>query len=123
MPRLVCWACGRQIYTVAPLESLFAEERRCPRCGAFLREERREVQRRQTIRRTNPPHDPGPPKPKPKAKTAAANGKAEPAKASKAKADDGPSEPVERRKADRRVMRRREGTTSSARTDPAGWQD
>ena len=73
MPRLVCWACGRQIYTVAPLESLFAEERRCPRCGAFLREERREVQRRQTVRRSNP--------------------------------------------------RRREGTTSSARTDPAGWQD
>ena len=36
MPRLACWSCGRQIYTVAPLESLFAEERRCPRCGAFL---------------------------------------------------------------------------------------
>ena len=50
MPRLVCWACGRQIYTVAPLESLFAEERRCPRCGAFLREERREVQRRSSAK-------------------------------------------------------------------------
>ena len=34
LPRLACRACGRQIYTTAPLESLFAEERRCPRCGA-----------------------------------------------------------------------------------------
>jgi hypothetical protein len=42
VPRLACWSCGRQIYTVAPLESLFAEERRCPRCGAFLNGERRE---------------------------------------------------------------------------------
>ena len=24
MPKLACWSCGRQIYTVAPLESLFA---------------------------------------------------------------------------------------------------
>ena len=56
MPRLSCWSCGRQIYTVAPLEALFAEERRCPRCGAFLREERRE-----TERRTRPSaHEPDP---------------------------------------------------------------
>ena len=61
MPKLACWSCGRQIYTVAPLESLFAEERRCPRCGAFLRAERREAERRVTNRRTNPPDDPGPP--------------------------------------------------------------
>ncbi len=61
MPRLACWQCGRQIYTVAPLESLFAEERRCPRCGAFLNLERREVERRGMIRRENPPEDPGPP--------------------------------------------------------------
>lgn len=61
MPRLACWSCGRQIYTVAPLESLFAEERRCPRCGAFLDHERRETERRERLRRQNPPNDPGPP--------------------------------------------------------------
>jgi hypothetical protein len=46
---------------VSPLESLFAEERRCPRCGAFLNSERRDVERRTAIRRQNPPDDPGPP--------------------------------------------------------------
>lgn len=61
MPRLACWSCGRQIYTVSPIESLFAEERRCPRCGAFLNPERRELDRRQQIRRVNPVDDPGPP--------------------------------------------------------------
>lgn len=61
MPKLACWSCGRQIYTVSPLESLFAEERRCPRCGAFLNPERRELERRERNRRINPPDDPGPP--------------------------------------------------------------
>ncbi|HEU4672178.1 MAG TPA: hypothetical protein VFS32_04700 [Candidatus Limnocylindrales bacterium] len=61
MPRLACFTCGRQIYTVAPLNSLFAEERRCPRCGAQLQHERRQGERRETIRRANPEHDPGPP--------------------------------------------------------------
>ena len=61
MPRLACWSCGRQIYTVSPLESLFSEERRCPRCGAFLNSDRRDVERRTVIRRQNPPDDPGPP--------------------------------------------------------------
>jgi hypothetical protein len=61
MPRLACWSCGRQIYTVAPLESLFAEERRCPRCGAYMDTERRETERREHNRRQNPPDDPGPP--------------------------------------------------------------
>ena len=61
VPKLACRACGRQIYTVAPIESLFAEERRCPRCGAFLDAERREHERRGTIRRQNPVADPGPP--------------------------------------------------------------
>jgi hypothetical protein len=97
MPRLACWSCGRQIYTVAPLESLFAEERRCPRCGAFLRGERRELDRRSTIRRENPPDDPGPP----------------------------PSED-ERRTEDRRKTRRRkpaDGASRAARSDSAGWTD
>jgi hypothetical protein len=61
MPRLACWSCGRQIYTVSALESLFAEERRCPRCGAFLHDERRENDRRSFIRRNNPADEPGPP--------------------------------------------------------------
>lgn len=61
MPRLACWSCGRQIYTVAPVESLFAEERRCPRCGANLNNDRREFERREKLRRLNPVDDPGPP--------------------------------------------------------------
>jgi hypothetical protein len=61
VPRLACWSCGRQIYTVSPLESLFAEERRCPRCGAYMDAERREGERRERLRRQNPPDDPGPP--------------------------------------------------------------
>jgi hypothetical protein len=61
MPRLACWSCGRQIYTVTPVESLFAEERRCPRCGAFLNADRRELERRAMNRRLNPVEDPGPP--------------------------------------------------------------
>ena len=61
MPYIACWSCGRQIYTVVPLDSLFAEERRCPRCGAFLNVERREAQRRTAHRRQNPADDPGPP--------------------------------------------------------------
>ncbi len=63
MPRLACWSCGRQIYTVSPIESLFAEERRCPRCGAYLNAERRETERRERLRRMNPPDEPGPPEP------------------------------------------------------------
>ena len=61
MPKLACRACGRQIYTVANIDALFAEERRCPRCGAFLEYERRETERRHSVRRVNPPDDPGPP--------------------------------------------------------------
>ena len=64
MPRLACWSCGRQIYSTSPLESLFADERRCPRCGAYLKGERRDAERRIAIRRSNPPDDPGPPKAK-----------------------------------------------------------
>lgn len=61
MPDLACHACGRQVYTTVPLEALFAEERRCPRCGALLAHERRLSARRQAARRVNPDHDPGPP--------------------------------------------------------------
>lgn len=96
MPRLACWSCGRQIYTVSPLESLFAEERRCPRCGAFLNEERRETERRVSLRRINPPDEPGPP--------------------------DGGSD---RRVEERRRIRRRGGAAGVAGrpADQSGWQD
>ena len=61
VPKLACWSCGRQIHSVAPLDALFAEERRCPRCGAFLNVDRRDAERRAKARRQNPPGDPGPP--------------------------------------------------------------
>jgi hypothetical protein len=61
VPKLACWSCGRQIHSVAPLDALFAEERRCPRCGAFLNLDRRGDERRSTARRQNPPDEPGPP--------------------------------------------------------------
>lgn len=51
MAHLACWSCGRQIYTVAPIGSLFAEERRCSRCGASLQPERRQAERRAILRR------------------------------------------------------------------------
>jgi DNA-directed RNA polymerase subunit RPC12/RpoP len=61
MPKLACWSCGRQIHSVAPLDSLFTEERRCPRCGAMLNGERRDDERRTYNRRQNSTDDPGPP--------------------------------------------------------------
>jgi hypothetical protein len=61
MPRLACWSCGRQIYATSPLSSLFVDERRCPRCGAQMNLDRRDVERRSRIRRQNPPDEPGPP--------------------------------------------------------------
>jgi hypothetical protein len=61
MPTLACWSCGRHIFTTVALETLFPEERRCPRCGALLNQERRGGSRRQVERRQNPVDDPGPP--------------------------------------------------------------
>ncbi|MEO7664490.1 MAG: hypothetical protein ABIV26_05135 [Candidatus Limnocylindrales bacterium] len=61
MPRIVCRTCGREIYTTVAIEQLFADERRCPRCGAPLQDDRRAIDRRKSHRRENPPEDPGPP--------------------------------------------------------------
>jgi hypothetical protein len=61
MPTIVCRTCGRVVYTTSPIEALFAEERRCPRCGAYLEGDRRSGNRRHAIRRQRPPDDPGPP--------------------------------------------------------------
>jgi DNA-directed RNA polymerase subunit RPC12/RpoP len=119
MPKLSCWSCGRQIYTVAPLEALFAEERRCPRCGAFLNTERREAERRVRHRRVNPADDPGPPKPKGKPKVGvtgkpakSSKGSTTTAKKTETKAE--PLSPAERRLAERRTARRR----GTAKTSP-----
>jgi DNA-directed RNA polymerase subunit RPC12/RpoP len=118
MPKLSCWSCGRQIYTVAPLEALFAEERRCPRCGAFLNKERRETERRVQHRRVNPADDPGPPKPKSKPKPtvtvtpAKTKGSTTTAKKSESKTET--LSPDERRLAQRRIARRR----GAAKTPP-----
>ena len=63
MPKLACWSCGRQITSVAPLNSLFSEERRCPRCGVSLNEERRaESRRSDTSAATTHPTIPGHPR-------------------------------------------------------------
>ena len=97
MPRLACWSCGRQIYTTSPIESLFAEERRCPRCGAYLNPERREIERRERLRRMNPVDEPGPPQPTERA----------------------PGQRSARRPAS--VGRIRERV--SQRSEPAGWSD
>jgi hypothetical protein len=51
MPRLACFACGRTIWATVPLASLFADERRCPRCGAALHDDRRQLERRLFVRR------------------------------------------------------------------------
>jgi hypothetical protein len=96
MPRLACWSCGRQIYTPTPLATLFPEERRCPRCGASLHDDRRDADRRLMHRRGNLPDDPGPPP----------SVEGEPAD--------------ERRVADRRTVRRRGGGTPPTSSKPRG---
>src|SRR3989304_3642043 len=50
MPSLACWSCGRRIFTTVPIESLFADERRCPRCGALPNPERRGAPRPLRVR-------------------------------------------------------------------------
>ena len=61
MPTLSCRICGRVVYMAAALDSLFAEERRCPRCGGMLFTERRGDNRRKGERRKNRADVPGPP--------------------------------------------------------------
>jgi hypothetical protein len=51
MPRLACFSCGRTLWATVPLAGLFAEERRCPRCGKSLRDDRRIRDRRVGPRR------------------------------------------------------------------------
>src|SRR6478672_3704921 len=105
MPHLFCRTCGRRIYTVSPLSSMAADERRCPRCGTQMQEDRRGPERRMTIRRENPANDPGPPPAE-----ADADADAPPAATTgKKKPKSAPPENPERRVADRRSGRRRGG--------------
>jgi len=120
MPHLFCATCGRRIYTVSPLSSMAADERRCPRCGTQMQEDRRGPERRMRIRRENPANDPGPPP---------ASGDADvpqAASAGKKKPKSAAPENPERRVADRRSGRRRGGGSTlppAAGSDSAGWQD
>ena len=91
MPRIACRNCGREIYTTAPIEHLFADERKCPRCGTPLQDDRRSNDRRKSDRRENPPDVPGPP------------------------------DATERRVAERRTGRRRRGDSGPAGRDSGGW--
>ena len=61
MAKLACRTCGRQVDTAVPSEDLSAEDRRCPRCGAFLASDRRGEDRRQGERRVNARGVPGRP--------------------------------------------------------------
>ena len=110
MPHLACRTCGRRIYSVAPLSSMTADELRCPRCGAYFQEDRRVSERRTTIRRENPPMDPGPP--------AAADGDPKPTEGA---TGDG----NERRGPNRRTTQRRGGKPPlpGAADDNGGWRD
>lgn len=51
MPRLACFTCGRSFWATAPVAQLLREERRCPRCGAQLNDDRRVSDRRMRDRR------------------------------------------------------------------------
>ena len=110
MPHLACRTCGRRIYSVAPLSSMTADELRCPRCGGYFQEDRRVSERRTTIRRENPPLDPGPPP--------AAEGDTKPSKAAKGAG-------TERRTATRRNAQRRGGKPPlpGVADDDGGWRD
>ena len=109
MPHLSCRTCGRRIYSVAPLSSMTADELRCPRCGTPMQEDRRGPERRMTIRRENPPDDPGPP----------------PVEGGGRGKKGAPAERPERRGADRRTDRRRGGppTLPGEASDRGGWKD
>jgi hypothetical protein len=55
LPKLVCRSCGQGVYTTAPFEQLFADERRCPRCGQLLFNDRRSGGMRRKAQRRRPP--------------------------------------------------------------------
>ena len=110
MPKLVCRACGQGVYTTAPFEALFADERRCPRCGKLLFSDRRlGMSRRKAQRRgaAAEPADPAPP-------TGGHGASHHPAAV--------PGASPERRVADRRqTKRRKDDQNPFQRGDETGW--
>jgi len=103
MPRLICRACGKTVYATAPFEALFADERRCPRCGQMLFTDRRSGGARRTVEQRVPP-DPevlSPPPPAP--------------------GDVPPEAPIERRTGERRKARRRRDDQNPFQRDEGGW--
>ena len=107
MPKLVCRACGKSVYTTAPFEQLFADERRCPRCGQLLFSDRRTGDsRRRGQRRLNGQAEPEP--------------EAEPP--GEPSAEPAAGEPrIERRVGDRRQTKRRQDDQNPFQRGEAGW--
>jgi len=110
MPRLVCRACGKSVYTTAPFEALYSDERRCPRCGQLLFTDRRSGSSRRTIERRVPP-DPEALAPPP----------ATPGDAPATPGDAPAEAPIERRAGERRKARRRRDDHSPFTRDEGGW--
>ena len=109
MPRIICHTCGREVYATAPIEQLFADERRCPRCGAPLQNDRRVTDRRQVNRRENPSEESGPPE------SSAESGSPE------SSAEPGPPESSEERRVKDRREDRRRGADSGPNRRSSGW--
>ena len=102
MPKLVCRACGKSVYTTAPFEQLFADERRCPRCGQLLFSDRRTGDSRRRGQRR-------------------LNGRAEPEQEAAAPDQPPAGEPiVERRVGDRRQTKRRQDDQNPFQRGEAG---
>ena len=100
MPRIICHTCGREVYATAPIEQLFADERRCPRCGAPLQNDRRVTDRRQMNRREIPSAESGPPE---------------------SSEESGPPESSEERRVKDRREDRRRGADSGPNRRSSGW--
>ena len=134
MPKLVCRSCGQGVYTTAPFEQLFADERRCPRCGQLLFSDRRSgVTRRKAQRRrpadvealsTTEPHTNGGP-----INSSPGNGAAAPDRAAATgQGSDAATATLvgaeaERRQGDRRQTRRRreDNNPFQRASEEAGW--
>jgi hypothetical protein len=92
--KIVCRHCGRELFATAPIASLFADERRCPRCAMPMDADRRAGQRRKVERR-DPRAAAGPP---------ATDAGGDPARDPR---PEGEARAAERRRGERRVVRRR----------------
>ena len=129
MPKLVCRSCGQGVYTTAPFEQLFADERRCPRCGQLLFSDRRSGVMRRRAQRRRPAdvqtaamtaaHTNGAPSNGARAPEAAASATIDAPVAALAAIE------AERRVADRRQIRRRRDDQNPFQraSEEAGWAE